>query len=489
MIIDRIYDWAHIQPDKAAIIQHEVVVNYATFARAIERTRRHLERLQLPRGSTAAILINNLTNCWVVSIALRAAGLNTLAVANAGRAQQLHMRDLSCFVSIENETHIHDLTSPHGIAARLIVIPMEIYADTDRGELPAPPEANAPYGGHILYTSGTTGSYKKILMPSHQEDARNKRRAEILLIDKEAVWNGLAFHLGTGGGYKQPCAVWHQGACMVFDQSDNWPDNLFRFNVSRIYLVPVQIRTLFAARPASSANDTMHQSTVISVSSGFLAPELAERIVRELTSRLVIQYSATELIDVPLEAWYATNDDLIWLNIVNDCNVEIIDEFGRECPPLQEGQIRIRQKEIDVSSYMDDDDASRRVFHDGYFYPGDMAVKRADGRIRVLGRVDDVVNIQGGKVAVAPIEQELQRYFQADEVCIFGHADDAGREELIIAIQSPSAPPQAKLDDIRKRFDFFDTVRFAVMAKFPRTESGTNKVRRARLRSLLTRGR
>jgi acyl-CoA synthetase (AMP-forming)/AMP-acid ligase II len=88
-----------------------------------------------------------------------------------------------------------------------------------------------------------------------------------------------------------------------------------------------------------------------------------------------------------------------WLEIVNDCNVEIVDELGRECLPDQEGQIRIKLKEIDVLSYMENDEVNRRIFRDGYFYPGDMAVKRSDGRIRI------VVNLQGAKVAVAPTER------------------------------------------------------------------------------------
>ena len=135
-----------------------------------------------------------------------------------------------------------------------------------------------------------------------------------------------------------------------------------------------------------------------------------------------------------MESRYKNKDDLVWLEIVNDCKVEIVDELGRECVPHQEGQIRIKQKEIDVLSYMENDDASRRVFRDGYFYPGDMAVKRADGRIRILGRVEDVINLQGAKVAVAPIEQDLQRYLQADDICLFVHLDEAGQEELIVAI-------------------------------------------------------
>jgi acyl-coenzyme A synthetase/AMP-(fatty) acid ligase len=486
MIIDRLYEWAHIQPNKTALIHNATAISYATFARIIERTRKFLEGQQLPQGSTAALVIFNLANCWVANIALRAIGLNTIAVTSTLQAQQLQIRDLSCFVLIEGgEVDPHDLAMPASANARLIVVPRAIYADIHQDDLPAPLGMNSLYGGHILYTSGTTGSYKQIFMSSDLEDRRNSRRADVLSVDTDTIFNGLFFRLWTGAGYKQPLAVWHRGACIVFDQSKNWPNNLFRFGITRVFLLPYHVRALFASRSALFQNNTKLNDCVISVSGGFLPSEFAERITRELTPKLLINYSATELIDVPLQTWYENKDDLVWLKIVNDCKVEIVDELGRECLPYQEGEIRIARKEIDASAYIQNDDDSRRVFRDGYFYPGDMAIKRADGRIRILGRVEDVINLHGAKVAVTPIEQDLQRYLEADEVCLFGHINDLGQEELIVAIQSSSAPPQEKLDHIRKRFHFFETVRFSVLRDFPRTDTGTGKVRRLSLRNRL----
>jgi len=489
MIIDRIYEWAHIQPNKTALIHNAATISYATFARAIESTRKFLERERLPQGTTAALIIFNLTDCWAVNIAMRAIGLNTIAVRSVSQAEQLQIRDLSCFVIIEGEVDTRDLAIPDSSDVRLIVVPLRTYANIRHGDLPAPLGMNSLYGGHILYTSGTTGSPKQLFMSSQQEDKRNSRRAEILSVDTDTIFNGLFFQQWTGAGYKQPLAIWHRGACIVFDQTTNWLDNIFKFGVTRVFMIPGHVRKLFASRSALIQDNTKHNNCVLSTSSGFLPFEFAERIVRELTSKLVMQYSATELIDVPMESWYENRDDVIWLKIVNDCKVEIVDERGRECSPYQEGEIRIARKEIDASSYIENDDASRRVFRDGYFYPGDIGVKRTDGRIRILGRVEDVINLQGNKVAVAPIEQDLQRYLEADEVCLFGHVNDAGQEELIVAIQSSSAPPQIKLDHIRQTFDFFETVRFSVLREFPRTDTGTGKVRRVSLRNLLTNGR
>jgi hypothetical protein len=263
MIIDRIYEWARSQPNKAAIIQNASTINYAAYARAIESAGKYLARQQLPQATTAGLLISNLSNCWIVSIAMRAIGLNTIAVPSVAQAQQLQVRDLSCFVVMERELGARDLAMPESTTARLIVVPTAIFADIHQGDPPAPLNMNSLYGGHILYTSGTTGTNKKIFMSSDLEDERNARRAEILSIDAGTISNGL-------GGYKQPVATWHKGACIVFGQSQNWAGNLFKFGVTRVYLVPHQIKALFASRPAPSVGDSKPGDCVISVSSGFL---------------------------------------------------------------------------------------------------------------------------------------------------------------------------------------------------------------------------
>jgi acyl-coenzyme A synthetase/AMP-(fatty) acid ligase len=120
-----------------------------------------------------------------------------------------------------------------------------------------------------------------------------------------------------------------------------------------------------------------------------------------------------------------------------------------------------------------------------FFYPGDRAVRRADGRIRVLGRVADVINIRGEKIAVGPIELRIQQALKVDEVCVFSGVNVAGQNELVIAIESDSEPPKEKLDTISGEFGEFDKVRFSVLREFPRTEAGTKKVRRAALRKLV----
>ena len=62
---------------------------------------------------------------------------------------------------------------------------------------------------------------------------------------------------------------------------------------------------------------------------------------------------------------------------------------------------------------------------------------------------------------------------------------DAGREELIIAVEADHEPPRAVMDRIMKEFSAFDTVRCITLKSFPRTAAGTRKIKRAALRQFV----
>jgi acyl-coenzyme A synthetase/AMP-(fatty) acid ligase len=167
--------------------------------------------------------------------------------------------------------------------------------------------------------------------------------------------------------------------------------------------------------------------------------------------------------------------------------VEIVDDDERLCGVGEEGRLRVRLAERDCTEYLDDPEATARFFRNGYFYPGDIAVRREDGRIRILGRVDDVLNVQGNKLAIGPLVDKVQRMLGITSVCLFAGLADDGKEEVVVAIEGDRLPPKEKLDLLARGFPHFGRVRVELVREFPRTAMGTQKVRRAELRKLVFR--
>ena len=363
---------------------------------------------------------------------------------------------------------------PNG--ARIIEIPSGVFLDSD-GPLP---EANSGLcGSQILLTSGTTGTYKRLELDSAAEDRRNAERARLWRFDATTVNHGVDLGLWTAIGFKQPAAVWHAGGTVVFDQGLEPFTRFFRHGVNRVYFLSSMLAKLLEAQRGAPAPANVE----IAIGAGFLPLPLAQRALATLCSEIRSTYGTTETVTHALEGWVRGSADLFWLTLMPGREIEIVDDEGGPCRAGTAGAVRVRLNALDCSGYLDDPVATAAAFRDGWFYPGDLAVKRSDGRVRVLGRVADVVNFQGSKLAVAPIEAAIARRLKASEVCLFSGLDDRGREEVVIAVESETPPPAGDLEKVARRFQRFGQVRVVIKRRLPRGTTG--KVLRLQLRQTL----
>ena len=485
MITDRIYQWARSDPTKTAVIYNDLPISYSTYARAINAARVFLKEQQIPVGSTAVVLANSLMDTWTFVMALRSLGITTTSVKSIAQAEQLKIGNLSCIVTVSAELDSLELNGTALAETRIVAIPDTIFANVFSGGLPDFLEEIQPFGGHILYTSGTTGTFKKVLLEGSTEDKRNDWWIRNSSFDEKTVFHAHAFSLWTIGGFGFPSSVWLTGGCVVIDQQENAIGQLFRYSITNAFMTPDLVKSVI-----QSCNSPWPRNAEISVGGGFLPLALARETINRITNRLKIVYSSTECVAV-LHSYFETDDDLYWLTPLPERIVQVVDELDSECLDGQEGLLRILLKDVDASGYLDDEETSATFFRNGFFYPGDMAVRREDGRIRRLGRSVDVLNVQGLKVAVAALEEDIQRHLQVEAVCLFSGLSASGRNELVIAIQA-NREIQAhelnnifKLDMIAPLAKGFDEIRYSIMKEFPRTESGMSKFRRSDLRKQL----
>ena len=485
MAFDDIYRWAKSQPEKAAIIYNGQTFSYATLARGIEATRRFLERLNPPAGKVAIVVLQNIADAWVNVHALRALGLTTICVPNIATARALQIRNVVCVVTTEVEQHTHGIQKSDLQGIPLIVMPSALYANIFAGEIPRPPVDAPPPGGHILYTSGTTGSFKKVLMEGHIEDARNEARALSQGFDIGSIDHGLDFGIWSGAGFKQPSAIWHVGGTEIIDQRPDAIDHFFDHRFTKTGILPIAMDRLIKHQDASADYRRPSFEFQISHSGGFMTKRLADSAVEKLTSDFQVTYSATEFIRVPLKSTYRTVEDLHWLKPVAESVVEIVDDNDAPCLAGEEGYVRVLLTDVDANGYLDDPEATAKFFRHGYFYPGDLGVRRTDGAIRILGRSADVLNVRGSKLAVAPLEQRVQEHLGVETVCLFSGLDKMGVEELVVVIEGDQVPSRDEMKKLAATFPQFERLRFETMSRFPRTEAGMQKVKRSEIRKLI----
>src|SRR5262245_28582991 len=193
MLFERIYEWARSHPTKTAVVLRDVAVNYAAFLRAIDAARRFLEPHALPTGRTAIVLVHSPLDAWILLLALRSLGLNTICIDTIEQAELPNLRNVAFVVVTQPELNSHKLEAKTLAGINVLTIPTAIYANIHIGELPVIESNGAPFGGHIIYTSGTTGSATKMLLDNKLEDRRNETRARIYYLSKDKITNEKSY--------------------------------------------------------------------------------------------------------------------------------------------------------------------------------------------------------------------------------------------------------------------------------------------------------
>jgi thioesterase domain-containing protein len=84
----------------------------------------------------------------------------------------------------------------------------------------------------------------------------------------------------------------------------------------------------------------------------------------------------------------------------------ILDASGNILPPECEGEIAVRGPSV-TSGYLDNPEANQSAFHDGWFRTGDIGRVDEEGFLFITGRLKEMINRGGKKIAPQDVEAAL----------------------------------------------------------------------------------
>lgn len=482
-MIGRILDHARRTPTRDALVHNGAAWSYAEFARRIVACRERLRREGVRPGTVAVICIDRLQHAWVAALALRGMGVTTIAVGDAMNLEELALRGVSCVVAIDGEEHGGVASAAAEAGWRWIRLParQDPAATQPPGEAGTAPNEAMP-AGHILLTSGTTGAYKKVLRDPAAEAGAIASHAGLYGISGASVVYAGNFPLWTAGGHRWPTLTWFEGGTVVLQDCRDMHEPFRRLRPTHAFATPATLAYLLETAPAGSRRDDALQ---LVVTAGALPVAMARRARESLAARVSTLFASTEAAAVTLTR-FERADDLLWHRVIDSRRVEVVDEAGRLLPHGEVGLIRVGLLD-GITGYLDDEAATRQFFRDGHFYPGDLGQLRQDGRLSLHGRVTDVINVMGNKIATAPIERALQDRLGADGVCLLSLEAGGADEEVHVVIESRQPIPRAELAAIAAaELRGFARAHFHVLAELPRNTMG--KVRRDVLRRRIVAG-
>jgi acyl-coenzyme A synthetase/AMP-(fatty) acid ligase len=427
VITELIFDWAQKTPNKPALIYNEQTWSYGSLAEEIALARAYFSRRGCVGPGYAVLAFQNLLDFWIFSLALRSLGLTTVAVGNTATIADLALRDVRCVIARPSEPwpDLAPLCAARGW--KLLSVSLKDEPAPDNGSDDVGREA----GGHILLTSGTTGTYKMVLMSPAIDSFLLRRKADYFGLNADSVVTVFDFAARTAIGYRCAAVAWIAGGATLIEQGREPYRALRHTGLTHAILSPGRLDVMLRA-PANAfpRNERMQ----LIVGGGAMTRRQIEQTKARITPRLFNCFASTEA-SIIGHTYQETEEDQRWHWSATDRPVEIVDEADRPVAPGEIGRVRVSTGK-GPAGYLDNEAVTKAFFRNGYFYPGDLAIMRSDGRFALQGRSTDVINLQGQKIFPGPVEDRLRDLLDVRGVCLLSMQNSHGEEELYVAIEA-----------------------------------------------------
>lgn len=472
---DMICHHALSMPDKPAIVLADRVVTYGMVARGILSVETRLAALDLEPGALLAVAIASPIRHLIVAAALYRRGHPTLSVSRTGDIPAI---GLPITAILEGDRN--------ALAPGLKQIPVD--DDWFTGPAgPVTPVAAPGFGSgdavcRVELSSGTTGRPKAIGLSVF---AVQRWIQNYYLSVGQATWTRMLSlpGLSSSWGFSLAAHALHAGKTLCFAPDARQTLAMIAlYNVDCLVGAPQHLRELIEAQ--RMAPTPLPSLRTVFTGGSLHSPSLLRDAAAHLCPGIVVQYGSTEAGATAFAAAGALSEPGAVGFVAPWAEVQAVDEAGAVLPPGQEGVLRIRA-DCQGRPFPGANAPGDGSFREGWFYPGDVGRLRADGMLVVSGRVSDVINAGGTKMAPELIEDSVRRHPAVADVAAVGTIGTSGVEEVWLAIvPRGGAAPDAILAWCREADLPVDRV--VTIAAIPRNALG--KVERARLRRELSGG-
>ena len=348
----------------------------------------------------------------------------------------------------------------------------------------------------ILYTSGTTGSPKGVVITHGNIQAQVESlsaawgwsRADRILLH-------LPLHHVHGIVNVLVCSLWNGAVCEIlprFNPIDVW-ERLSRAEITLYMGVPTTYRRLAdtwrRADPDSRAAWTAGARAcrlMVSGSAALPVP-LLERWEGITGQRLLERYGMTEtgmILSNPLEGKRRAGRVGTPLPGVE---VRLEGPNGERLSPGSPGEIQVRGPTVFKRYWERSRETEAAFAGDGWFRTGDIASLDESGSYRILGRSDlDILKTGGEKISALEVEGALRAHAGVADCAVVGVEDEDWGERVCAAVL-PAGNRELDPDDLirfaRERLAPYKVPKqVVIVSRLPRNALG--KVTKARVKDL-----
>jgi fatty-acyl-CoA synthase len=363
---------------------------------------------------------------------------------------------------------------------------------------PGPPGGNPPPGTRaesprhtedtiacLLYTSGTTGKPKGVMIPRRQlfwNGYNTVVNWDLRFDDISPLYTPI-YHAGGIAAFTIPilCAggtiVLHRG----FSPSEVWR-TIEKERCTVVLGVPTIWKMLMDA-PEFAAADLSHVRWFISGG----AP-LPQYLIKAYQKRGVVFRQGYGMTEVGVNCFTMTNDDSYRKpgsigKPMMFTEVRIVDGEGNDVGPNEVGEMWIRGPHVSAG-YWNHEEATRAAYGaDGFFRTGDLARRDDEGFFTIAGRKKEMFITGGVNVYPAEIEGELVTHPRVSDAAVIPVPDEMWGEVAVAFVVGDATADELASYLTLRIAKYKLPKRFVFVEALPRTPYG--KVEKGKLRERL----
>ncbi|MBX9760210.1 MAG: AMP-binding protein [Beijerinckiaceae bacterium] len=306
----------------------------------------------------------------------------------------------------------------------------------------------------LQYTGGTTGVSKGAML-THRNVAANVLQAEAWLapsLDPDAqhvMYTALPlYHILA----LTACCLFmlRIGAAQVLVPNPRDLPALIALMKERPPTMLVMVNTLYnalARHPDIAQADL--SKLALCISGGMATQASVAKRWKELTGKPIVEgYGLSET--SPLVSVNRLDIEEFTGTIgypVSSTFVRIIDADGAPVAPDEAGELCVKGPQVTQGYFEHPEETAHAFTPDGYFRTGDIAVMNADGSLKIIDRLKDMIVVSGLKVFPNEVEDVLANHPKVLEAAVVGEPDEHSGESVSAFVTAKD--PSLTADELR----------------------------------------
>ncbi|MDO7851879.1 acetate--CoA ligase [Hymenobacter convexus] len=363
----------------------------------------------------------------------------------------------------------------------------------------------------ILYTSGSTGKPKGVVHTTagYMVWADYTFRNVFQVEENDVYWCTADIGWVTGHTYLLYGPLLAGSTSLQFEGVPTYPDAgrfwevIDKHNVTIFYTAPTAIRSLMATPLDNVLSYSLSSLRVL----GSVGEPINEEAWHWYHTH--IGKGRCPIVDT----WWQTETGGIMLSALADITPSVPARAGLPLPGVQpvllsqdgtelegndqEGYLAIKASWPAVlrTTWGDHERAQQTYFqpYPGYYFTGDGARRDENGLYRIIGRVDDVINVSGHRFGTAEIENAINQNEHVVESAVVGYPHDVKGQGIYAYVICQGGPPKNAAEAKQWEASIIETVvaeigkiakpdKIQLVSGLPKTRSG--KIMRRILRKV-----